>query len=89
MIEITVAAPVPSPPGTPVTFAWHTFRRADDGQLEHLLDGRLWATVPPEGMRDYARTWPQCQDLVDQLLRPSPASSALEATDPGLADPPL
>jgi hypothetical protein len=46
----------------------HQFAETDDGALAHFIDGKLRATVPPEGMEEYARTWPQCIDLASQLL---------------------
>lgn len=57
-------------PGFPLNLGVHRFTRGADGQLEHWIDGDLRATVPPEGMRDYAQSWPQCAELVGQLLRP-------------------
>lgn len=47
--------------------AIHTFQVAPDGQLEHIINGRLRATVPPEGWADYATTWPDAQSVIDAL----------------------
>lgn len=48
----------------------HTFRVAADGQLEHLTDGILRATVPPEGWEGYCAQYPEAQDIIDELTRP-------------------
>jgi hypothetical protein len=42
------------------TLAVHHFEARADGQMEHHIDGRLRAIVPPEGLADYARYWPDC-----------------------------
>lgn len=47
--------------------AIHTFEAAPDGQLNHLIDGRLRASVPPEGWADYCRNYPEAKDIVDAL----------------------
>ena len=52
--------------GLPV-IALHTFEVSRDGQLVHLIDGNLRATVPPEGWDDYAKMWPEAQDIIDGL----------------------
>ena len=49
------------------------FVATDDGQLEHYTDGRLRATVPPEGWDSYAAEWPDCAAVVGELRgRPAP-----------------
>ncbi len=45
----------------------HTFAKGKDGQLEHHIDGRLRAQVPPEGWADYCREYPEAQDIVDAM----------------------
>ncbi len=45
----------------------HTFEKAPDGSIAHFTDGVLRATVPPESWDDYAKAWPECQALIDQL----------------------
>jgi hypothetical protein len=47
--------------------ALHEFRPGADGTLEHWMDGRLRATVPPEGLQGYADHWPQCAELAAML----------------------
>ena len=60
--------------GAPVTtmplpqLAHHHFFATPDNQLGHSIDGKLRATVPPEGMEEYAKTWPDCADLASALL---------------------
>lgn len=61
--------------------AIHTFEEAADGQLNHLIDGRLRATVPPEGWADYVRQWPEAGDIVDALTR-TPVAAAPVAETP-------
>jgi hypothetical protein len=84
MLPVTVIAAIPGPLGAAVRFGYHTFQAAADGQLEHLLDGVLWATVPPEGMTDYLATWPQAESIVRGLLGKTPAADP-EAPAPGPA----
>lgn len=56
--------------GLPV-LALHTFEAARDGQILHFIDGNLRATVPPEGWADYAKEWPEAQEIIDGLtLKP-------------------
>lgn len=47
--------------------AIHTFRSNSRGELEHLIDGNLRATVPPEGWEDYCREYPDAQSVVDSM----------------------
>lgn len=71
-------------PGLPVSLAFHEFDRAPDGRLAHVIDGKLRALVPPEGMRDYAEAWPDCRPLVEQLLNvPQPGADLSAADAPG------
>lgn len=42
---------------------------AADGHLEHYTEGRLRATVPPEGWDRYVQEWPACAPVVDELKR--------------------
>lgn len=58
-------APVTAMP-TPM-LAHHHFFATPDGQLGHNIDGKLRAIVPPEGMAEYARLWPDCADLAKEL----------------------
>lgn len=46
---------------------YHTFEAASDGQLLHLIDNTLRATIPPEGWADYVKEWPEAGDIVDAL----------------------
>ena len=41
----------------------HDFIALPYGQLEHRMDGHVRATVPPEGLKAYADTWPDCAPL--------------------------
>lgn len=63
-------------PGFPLTLGYHMFRASKDKQLEHLIDGELRATVPPEGFADYVKAWPQCADVVRSLTRAPLAQQA-------------
>jgi len=55
--------------GYPLALAHHTFRVGPQGELQHFISDELRATVPPEGWEEYARTWPQVRELVDELRR--------------------
>ncbi len=55
--------------------AIHTFETSNDGQLLHLIDGRLRATIPPEGWQKYCEEYPEAQDIVDTLTIKNPAPS--------------
>ena len=61
--------------GRPVTtlpqpeLATHVFEPTGDGCLRHSVNGRERAIVPPEGLDDYALTWPACADLARTLKR--------------------
>jgi hypothetical protein len=46
---------------------YHTFETSKDGQLLHLIDNTLRATIPPEGWADYVKEWPEAGDIVDAL----------------------
>lgn len=46
------------------------FRPAADGQLEHWMDDKLRATVPPESWDAYCKEWPAARDVCDSLLLP-------------------
>lgn len=64
--------------GVPM-MAIHTFETSPAGELVHLIDGKLRATVPPEGWSDYAKSWPDAVDVID-ALRIVPAAPAAPAT---------
>lgn len=57
----------------------HFVRPAADGQLEHWIDDKLRATVPPESWDAYCKEWPMCRDVADSLLI-RPASTELQET---------
>ncbi|WP_295002963.1 hypothetical protein [uncultured Dechloromonas sp.] len=57
--------------GRPPLVVWHTFEVTKDGQMAHLIDGVLRATVPPEGWLAYCDTYPDAQDIVDELTKPT------------------
>jgi hypothetical protein len=54
-------------PGFPLNLANHVFDANDKGELIHLVEGDLRATVPPEGWDDYVKYWPAAIDVVRQL----------------------
>lgn len=57
--------------------AIHTFAKGRDGQLEHSIDGKLRAQVPPEGWADYCREYPEAQDIVDAMtIKPTTEGGA-------------
>jgi hypothetical protein len=47
--------------------ASHEFLPLPDGRMAHVIDGRERAIVPPEGLAEYARAWPQCAALAKAL----------------------
>jgi hypothetical protein len=49
------------------SLAMHEFHANAQGCLEHIIDGHLRATVPPEGLDDYVRTWPDCAPVAKTL----------------------
>jgi hypothetical protein len=64
--------------------AMHEYVANKDACLEHYIDGQLRATVPPEGLEDYARAWPDCKPVVKQLraadkLTPGETTSSVKA----------
>lgn len=52
----------------------HTVRPAADGQLEHYMDDKLRATVPPESWDAYCKEWPVCREVCDSMLTRSPSA---------------
>ncbi len=48
----------------------HFVRPAEDGQLEHWMDDKLRAIVPPESWDAYCKEWPVCRDVVDSMRLP-------------------
>lgn len=76
-VDRDTGKPTASPPA--VMFANHRYFETDDHQLGHEIDGKLVATVPPEGMADYAEHWPDCKDLVAQLAGKRAAKPASDA----------
>jgi len=46
------------------------FRPSTDGQLEHWMDDKLRATVPPESWDAYCKEWPAAREVCDSLLLP-------------------
>ncbi|HLO62908.1 MAG TPA: hypothetical protein VK165_08075 [Azonexus sp.] len=67
--------------GRPPLVVWHTFEVTPDGQLAHLIDGVPRATVPPEGWADYCTTYPDAQDIVDELTKPTEVKPAAPEAD--------
>jgi predicted transglutaminase-like cysteine proteinase len=66
--------------------AMHTFFAGADGQLMHEIDGRLRATVPPEGWADYVKDWPEAADIVSALTKPATPTPSLEQLLQQVAD---
>lgn len=54
-------------PAEPPVVVQHEYLARDDGQLEHRMDGRLCAVVPPEGFDGYAEAWPDAAPVIDTL----------------------
>ena len=54
----------------------HTFSISADHQLQHFTDGNLRATVPPESWADYCAAYPEAQDIVDELTKPTEVQPA-------------
>lgn len=48
----------------------HHIVPAADGQLEHWMDDKLRATVPPESWDAYCKEWPVCREVCDSMLLP-------------------
>lgn len=46
---------------------YHTFEASEKGELLHLIDNQLRATIPPEGWAEYVKEWPEAGDIVDAL----------------------
>jgi hypothetical protein len=65
--------------------ALHEFRPAADGHLEHSIDGVLRAIVPPEGLAEYAKAWPDAAELVRAITGPGKSAdpdTAFKVTGP-------
>lgn len=73
--------------GRPPLVVWHTFEATPDGQLAHLIDGVPRATVPPEGWEDYCKAYPEAQDIVDSLTKPTEVKKAEPAVQEAPAEP--
>lgn len=73
--------------GRPPLVVWHTFEATRDGQLAHLIDGVPRATVPPEGWADYCKAYPEAQDIVDGLTKPTEVKQAEPAVQEAPAEP--
>ena len=54
----------------------HHIVPASDGQLEHWMDDKLRAIVPPESWDAYCKEWPVCRDVCDSMLRPREQSTS-------------
>lgn len=59
---------------------YHTFEASPAGELLHLIDNTLRATIPPEGWADYVKEWPEAGDIVD-ALRIVPAKAETSSID--------
>lgn len=60
----------------------HEFLARADGQLEHLIDGRSRAIVPPEGFDAYVHCWPAAAPVVKTLKAADRFVPAAAATTP-------
>ena len=67
MIKKTVVGFERSANGLPVA-CYHTFDVSSDKQLLHYINDTLRATVPPEGWEEYAKEYPDAQDIIDGLI---------------------
>lgn len=70
----------------PVELAYHEFRAADSGVLEHYIDGFLMAAVELPNVDDYVRVWPDAADAARALkeritVSASSADNQAESTD--------
>ena len=68
--------------GRPPLLVWHTFEATADGQLSHLIDGTLRATIPPEGWEDYCAKYPEAQDIVNHLTKPTEIKAPAAPEEP-------
>jgi len=48
----------------------HHIVAGSDGQLEHWMDDKLRAIVPPESWDAYCKEWPVCREVCDSMLLP-------------------
>lgn len=64
----------------------HTFCVSLDGQLQHFTDNNLRATVPPEGWADYCAAYPEAQDIVDELTKPTEIKPAPVEAGPSIQE---
>lgn len=74
-------------PGAPIQFAAHEFLATADGQLQHMIDGKLCATVPPEGLTDYRDCWPAAAPVIDTLLGAERSAAATIDAPANLEEP--
>lgn len=59
--------------GFPPVIVDHLFKSSPHGELEHHTDGRLRATVPPEGFEAYAEAYPPCRAVIASITGRTPA----------------
>jgi hypothetical protein len=59
----------------------HFVRPAADGQLEHWMDDKLRATIPPESWDAYCKEWPVCREVCDSMLTRKPADILQESVN--------
>lgn len=75
-------------PGLPVVLVDTAFDVNEAGELVHYTEGKVRATVPPEGWDDYAREWPMCAELVAELRGKLPTNQGDTTTTEGGTDGP-
>lgn len=68
-------------PAGPLSLVPHQFDALPDGRLRHCIDGQVRAIVPPEGFRDYVRTWPDCAPVVRELQAAEASAGATVRPD--------
>lgn len=74
-------------PAAPVMFVAHTFNALADGRLQHCMDGRQCAVVPPAGFEEYVRTWPACAPVVADLRGAEASAQKTTATPAAVKKP--
>lgn len=59
----------------------HRVVPAADGQLEHWMDDKLRAIVPPESWDDYCKEWPVCREVCDSMIKRKPSDLLQETVN--------
>lgn len=48
----------------------------EGGEMHHLVDGKLRASVPPAGLQDYIEIWPACEPVAREILAAEQSAAA-------------